>query len=153
MGIVKNMLSFSRNRSISNIVHAGMPQMNTTLEGWEVPLMLIRVIQNVIDGDLSTTEEVINFKGVWQPLKDEALELKPEGQRSWEWIWIHAQASELNLETGDKIIFQDKRYKVMQKKDYSLNSYVEYQLCRDYEETETIEENNEIVEDDNAETD
>ena len=134
-------------------MYTRMPQMAQTLVGWEVPLTLIRIIQDVIDGDLSTTKETISFKGVWQPLKDESLELKPEGQRSWEWIWIHAQASELNLETGDKVIFQDKRYKVMQKKDYSLNSYVEYQLCRDYEETETIEENNEIVEDNNAETD
>ena len=147
------MLNFSRNKTISSCIRSGMPQMDTTLVGWEVPLTLIRVVQDVIDGDLSTTEEVINFKGVWQPLKDEALELKPEGQRSWQWIWIHAQASELNLETGDKVIFQDKRYKVMQKKDYSLNSYVEYQLCRDYEETEIIEVDNEIVEDDNAETD
>ena len=75
--------------------------------------------------------------------KDEALELKPEGQRSWEWIWIHAKASQLNLETADKVIFLGKRYKVMQKKDYGLNSFVEYQLCRDYEETSVI------VEDDN----
>ena len=130
------MLNFSNNRSISSMLNNGMPQMNTTLQGWEVPLTLVRITQNVVDGDVEDTETVINFKGVWQPLKDEALELKPEGQRSWEWVWIHAQASQLNLETGDKVIFNNKHYKVMQKKDYSLNSYVEYQLCRDYEELE-----------------
>lgn len=132
------MLNFSRNRSISNIQKSGMPQMNTTLYGWEVPLTLERVTQDVIDGDLSTTTQTINFKGVWQPLRDEHLELKPEGQRSWEWIWIHAVASTLNLETADKVIFNNKRYKVVQKKDYGLNGFVEYQLCRDYEEVETI---------------
>lgn len=118
---------------------SGMPQMNTTLQGWEVPLTLVRITQDVIEGDVEYTETVINFKGVWQPLKDEALELKPEGQRSWEWIWIHAQASQLNLETADKVIFNNKRYKVMQKKDYSLNGYVEYQLCRDYGYLDTEE--------------
>ena len=127
------MLNFPRNKSIKTSLRSGMPQMDTTLNGWEVLLTLIKVIQDVQDGELVTTEKQINFKGVWQPLRDEQLELKPEGQRSWEWIWIHARASELNLETGDKVKFNNKRYKVVQKKDYSLNSFVEYHLCRDYE--------------------
>lgn len=132
------MLNFPRNRSISSLQKSGMPQMNTTLYGWEVPLTLERVIQDVIEGDLSTITQTINFKGVWQPLRNEQLELKPEGQRSWEWIWIHAVSSTLNLETADKVIFNNKRYKVVQKKDYGLNSFVEYELCRDYEDAETI---------------
>lgn len=127
-------LNFQKVKTLSGL--SGMPQMNNTLNGWEVPLTLVKVIQNVIEGDLVTTELKINFKGVWQPLKDEALELKPEGQRSWEWVWIHARASELNLETGDKVIFNNKRYKVTSKKDYTLNAFVEYQLCRDYVNTD-----------------
>lgn len=121
------------NKTISSCLRSGMPNMASTLNGWEVPLSLIKVIQNVSEGDLVTTEKEINFMGVWQPLRDEQLELKPEGQRSWEWIWIHAKASELNLETADKVIFNNKRYKVVDKKDYSLNGFVEYHLCRDYE--------------------
>lgn len=127
-------LNFQKVKTLSGL--SGMPQMNNTLNCWEVPLTLVKVIQNVVEGDLVTTELKINFKGVWQPLKDEALELKPEGQRSWEWVWIHARASELNLETGDKVIFNNKRYKVTSKKDYTLNAFVEYQLCRDYVNTD-----------------
>ena len=137
-------LNFSKNRTIANVVRSGMPQMDTTLQGWQVPLTLVKIVQNVIDGDLVVVEQLINFQCVWKPLKDEALELKPEGQRSWEWIWIHAVSSELNLETADKVIFRDKRYKVMQKKDYGLNSFVEYQLCRDYEEGEFISDTDNI---------
>lgn len=129
---------FNKNKSLSNMLKSGMPQMDTTLTGWEVPLILVKITQSIVEGDLVTTEKRIRFRGVWQPLKDEALELKPEGQRSWEWIWIHAKASELNLETADKVLFLGKRYKVMQKKDYGLNSFVEYQLCRDYEEGSII---------------
>lgn len=115
-----------------------MPDMAGTLTGWEVPLTLIRITQDVIEGELSTSETQISFMGVWQPLRNEQLELKPEGQRSWEWIWIHAKSSSLNLETGDKVIFQDRRYKIETKKDYGLNGFVEYELCRDYEEAEAI---------------
>ena len=133
---------FPRNKSINNMIKSGMPQMASTLSGWEVPLILIKIIQNVIDGDLVTSEQTIKFMGVWQPLRDEALELKPEGQRSWEWVWIHARSSELNLETGDKVLFKNRRYKVMQKKDYGLNAFVEYHLCRDYEENTISDEDN-----------
>jgi len=122
-------LNFQQNRTLS-----GMPNMANTLTGWEVPLTLIKVIQNVVEGDLVTTEQHINFMGVWQPLKMENLMSKPEGQRSWEWIWIHAKSGELNLQTADKVIFNNKRFKVMSVKDYSLNGFVEYELVRDYEE-------------------
>lgn len=107
--------------------------MDTTLTGWEIPLTLVRVVQGINEGELTTTEQTINFMGVWQPLSSERLELKPEGQRSWEWVWIHAKSSSLNLETADKVIFNNRRYKVMSKKDYGLNSFVEYELVRDYE--------------------
>ena len=122
-----------RNKSISTMYRSGMPNMANTLNGWEVPLTLVRIIQDIDEGDLVYTEERINFMGVWQPLRDEQLELKPEGQRSWEWIWVHAKAGELNLETADKVIFQNKIYKVETKKDYTLNGFVEYHLCRDFE--------------------
>lgn len=111
-----------------------MPNMSTTLNGWEAPLSLIRITQTVDNGDVETVEEHINFQGVWQPLKDEQLQFKPEGQRSWEWFWIHAKAGTLNLNTADKIIFNGDRYKVMDKKDYTLNGFVEYHVIRDYEQ-------------------
>lgn len=139
---VNFMLNFPKNRSIFSMHSTGMPQMATTLNGWEVPLELIRITQDVVEGDLQTTETKIQFKGVWQPLKMEQLELKPEGQRSWEWIWIHAKSSALDLKTADKVIFNNKRFKVMDKKDYGLNGFVEYELCRDYEETGTISDEN-----------
>ena len=110
-----------------------MPNMATTLNGWQAPLQLIRLTQTISDGDVIHSEQVINFQGVWQPLKDEQLQFKPEGQRSWSWFWIHAVAGTLNLNTADKIIFNGERYKVMEKKDYSLNGFVEYHVVRDYE--------------------
>lgn len=126
-------LNFNKMKTLN---FSGMPQMNTTLIGWEQALELVKVVQSVIEGDLSTQYINVQFKGVVQPLRDEQLSLLPEGQRSWEWIWIHAVAGSLNLETADKVIFQNKTYKVTSKKDYSLNGYVEYQLVRDYTESE-----------------
>lgn len=136
------MLNLPRNKTISGMIKSGMPQMDSTLTGWEIPLTLVKLTQSIVEGDLVTSENYITFQGVWQPLKSEELQLKPEGQRSWEWIWIHAKSSSLNLETADKVIFNNRRYKVMQKKDYGLNSFVEYELVRDYEEDNISDEDN-----------
>lgn len=136
------MLNLPRNKTISGLIKSGMPQMDSTLTGWEVPLTLIKLTQSIVDGDLVTSETRITFQGVWQPLKSEELQLKPEGQRSWEWVWIHARSSSLNLETADKVLFNNRKYKVMQKKDYGLNSFVEYQLVRDYEDGEISDNDN-----------
>lgn len=123
------MLNFSQNRSL----RGGLPQMTNTLNGWEVPLTLKRIKQSIIDGDSVKTEEIINFQGVFQPLRDDQLQFKPEGQRSWSWYWIHAKAGTLNLQTQDKIEFNNVKYKVMSVKDYSLYGYIEYQVILDYE--------------------
>ena len=123
-------LNFNKNRTLAS----GMPNMANTLNGWETPLTLVKITQSIVDGDVIKSETPINFMGVWQPLRDEQLQFKPEGQRSWSWYWIHAKAGTLNLQTQDKIIFQGKRYKVMSVKDYSLNGYIEYQVVLDYQE-------------------
>ena len=114
-------------------LYTGLPQMSNTLNGWEVPLTLTKITQKIVDGDSVDTEEKINFQGVFQPLREDQLQSKPEGQRSWSWYWIHAKAGTLNLHTQDKIIFDGTKYKVMAVKDYSLYGYIEYQVILDYE--------------------
>lgn len=136
------MLNFSRNKTLQSSIKSGMPQMAGTLNGWEVPLTLIKITQDVLDGDLVTTETPIQFMGVWQPLRSEDLQLLPEGQRSWENVWIHAKSGSLNLETADKVIFNNRRYKITQKKDYGLNGFVEYMLIRDFEDGTISDEDN-----------
>ena len=125
--------NFSRNQTIQSVMKSGMPQMGHVLDGWEVPLTLVKIIQDVVDGELLYNEIRFNFMGVWQPLRNEALQLKPEGQRSWEWIQLHVKSNtDLALETADKVIFRNELFKVIEKKDYTLNGYIEYQLCKDY---------------------
>lgn len=130
-------LNFQKTQNLKAM--SGMPQLDSALTGWEVPLTLVRVYQDIVEGDLVTTEEKISFLGVWQPLKDEDLQSMPEGWRSWSWYWIHAKAGTLNLNTADKIIFNGTRYKVMAVKDYSLNGFIEYQVILDFESAPTNE--------------
>ena len=123
-------LNFNKNRTLT----CGFPQVDEVLTGWETSLTLVKVTQSIDEGDRVTTETNITFQGVIQPLRTEQLMAKPENMRSWEWLWIHAKSGSLNLHTGDKIRFNNKLYKVMGVKDYSLNGYVEYEIVKDYQE-------------------
>ena len=130
-------LNFFSNGNVRTL-NSGFPQMAETLTGWEFPLTLQKIKQTIENGLVTKTFETINFLGVVQPLKDEQLQFLDIGEWSREWLWIHAKSSTLNLNTQDKIIFENKRYKVMNKKDYHLNGFIEYFICRDYEDTELI---------------
>lgn len=122
-------LGFNTNANLSNL-----PNMSNTLTSWLIPLTLEKITQSIVNGDVVQTTQKIDFKGIWQALKDEQLQFKEEGQRSWSWYWLHAQAGTLNLQTQDKIIFNDVRYKVMTVKDYSIYGYIEYEVIKDFED-------------------
>lgn len=120
-------LGFNTNANLSNL-----PQLNRPIECWQIPITLIRIKQSIVEGDKDETQEKIEFRGVVQPMRAEDLQFKPENLRSWRWLWIHALAGTLNLQTNDKIIFNNVRYKVMAVKDYSIYSYIEYELVEDF---------------------
>lgn len=125
-------LNFNKAKNLKAL--SGMPQMGMTLNGWEVPLTLVKVFQDIVEGDLVTTEQEISFMGVIQPFNAERLQSLPEGWRSWQWWWIHCKAGSLNLNTADKIIYNGRRYKIMAVKDYSANSFIEYEIILDYQD-------------------
>lgn len=111
----------------------GMPKMKMAIRGWTRPIILQRIDQSIIKGDTFINKTNISFTGTFQPLKTEEVQLKSEGQRSWDWFDIHSFSGDLNLKNNDRIEIDDVEYKVMGKKDYSLNGYIEYHIIRDYQ--------------------
>ncbi len=109
-----------------------MPKMRAAFGGWTIPIVLTVFIEDVVDGLVRDRERRVNFQGVVQPLSPKQIALKPEGQRAWEWLQIHALTSTKDLSPNDRIEYQGVAYKVMAVNDYSLNNYVEYHLVKDY---------------------
>lgn len=108
-----------------------MPDVSGALQDYFQP-MTFGVVSTSVQGFLAVQTKVsVSFQGVWQPLKERDLQLKPEGQRAWSWYWLHADPS-LNLEVDSVVTYLDVQYRVMAKKDYRLNGYVEYQLIEDW---------------------
>ena len=109
-----------------------LPQIEFAFNGWETDITLVKITRTIVDAQTVKTEEILEFKGVVQPLTPEALNLKPLESRSWEGLRIHTKIA-IELETNDQVIFNGKRYKVMFKNDYKLYNYFEYHLVEDYE--------------------
>lgn len=111
-----------------------MPQMTAVFAGWTNPITIKKVVQTVdADGFVINTETSFKRNGILQPLSPEALQTKPDGQRSWKWYQLHLQTKLFDFENNDIININDIDYKVMQVSDYTLNNYVEYHIIRDYE--------------------
>lgn len=112
---------------------SGMPQVSGVLAGWMKSITLQKRQQLTNDGLVSYVNTDITFSGTIQPLSARQIALKPEGQRAWEWLQIHAVAGTKNIADNDQIVYNGIIFKVMATKDYSLNGYIEYHLAREYQ--------------------
>lgn len=112
------------------------PIMGAAMAGWENPLQFIKIKDQIVDGVVVPTRTSVFFKGVVQPFSPRKLYLKPEGQRSWTWLQVHAAVSpgqKIALIPNDKIEWNGDLYKVMNQTDYSQNGYIEYEIVKDFQ--------------------
>ena len=115
-----------------NQIANGMPQVDEVLSGWQISFMAKLIKQVQIDGEFVDRSTLYKIYGVLQPLKNEELQAKPEGQRAWKWYWLHVQKQYPRLPDGYIVTINSEDYKVMASKDYTLNGYNEYHLLQDY---------------------
>lgn len=108
-----------------------VPDVGGGLLDWFQPMVFTRVVKTVTGFQVQETATPVNFRGVIQPFTDRQLLLKPEGQRSWTWLWLHADPV-LTLDTDEVVTYNGVQTRVMARKDYTLYGYVEYQLVQDY---------------------
>jgi hypothetical protein len=111
----------------------GMPQMSAAFSGWTVPMTWALITQTVVNGFPVDTETTYTIEGVFQPLSAEEIQLKPDAQWSWPWYMLHIVGKSQPFRTNDRIKFNGLVYKVMGKKDYSLNNYSQLDLVEDYQ--------------------
>ncbi len=117
-----------------NMIGSGLPNVSTALIGWEVNVTADYITQDYDENnDIINTHKKVNIKGVLQPLKPNEVNLKPEGQRNWNWNMLHVQAGNPALGIEQIIEINSIPYKVMAIKDYELYGYIEYHVIKDFE--------------------
>lgn len=99
------------------------------------PVRIGVVSTNIVNGYPEDITNWINTQAVKQPFNEEQLLIRPEGERSWQWYSIHS-LPDLQLNTGDKIIFNDMTFKVMARINAVEYGYLEYHVIEYYTDTE-----------------
>ena len=112
---------------------SSMPQLSAAFQGWQKQITLTKRKQVVRNGLVCYDDQLVKFMGIIQPLSPEAISLKPDGQRSFQWLQIHCQGNGLTLTTDDQIVYNGIQFKVMALLDYSLNGFIEYHCVKDYQ--------------------
>lgn len=110
----------------------GLPQVGAAITGWFRPMVFGVVVKTVEAFEVAEEITQTNFRGVWQPLTPEQIQIKPEGERSWPWYMVHSDPS-LILATDDIIIYETVRYRVKATSNYKEYGYNYYELVKDYQ--------------------
>lgn len=108
-----------------------LPDVNDAILDWFQAMTFGVVTKSTVGFQAVETQSQISFQGVWQPLTERQLQMKPEGERAWSWFWLHASPN-LILQVDDVVTYLGTQYRVMSNKDFRLYGYVEYHLVQDY---------------------
>ena len=111
----------------------GLPQVGDVLPSWFQTLTFTLVTKYLVDYEVQEVLVTITTQGVRQPMNAQQLSIKPEGQRGWKWETIHCLPN-VKLKLDDIIIFDNVKYRVMEKWDWSEYGYVQYEICQAYED-------------------
>lgn len=116
-----------------NNVNYNLPNMSDVIRPWFLNITLT-VVERILDGAdwVETETDVIKTKGVIQPPSPKELKLMPEGAWAWEWLTVHC-LPDVQLEVNQYIKYDDKLYKIMNKKDWCKYGYVKYTLLEAYQ--------------------
>lgn len=95
--------------------------------------MQFNIVSRAVEAFQAVEEmEVVNFRGVIGQMSGRALELKPEGQRSWSWAVVYSDLA-LQLNVDDVVKYLDQQYRVMWTDPVTkLNGYRVYHIAQDW---------------------
>jgi hypothetical protein len=110
-----------------------LPQMGSAVSAWMQPLKFTLVGKQIVDHIETENYVEKNTFGFRAPLKPQELAIKPEGQRAWRWEHVIALPSCV-LSVDDIIVFNDLRYRVMSKANYTEYGFLDYQICEEFDD-------------------
>lgn len=109
-----------------------LPNLSGAMQNWTQQITFTVITKSTVNFVVKEVETDYTCPAIVQPFTSKQLQMKPEGQRAWNWQRIHSDIG-LQLTTDDRVKFLGTKYRVMQKWDYSQYGYVEYDVVEDYD--------------------
>jgi hypothetical protein len=108
-----------------------VPDVGAALRAWFQKITLFKVTKQFIDFEVVESRIPFTTSGVIQPLSGTSLEMKPEGQRAWDWLELHCENG-LILTVDEVVEYRGRKYRIMNKKGYSAYGFTYYEMVNDY---------------------
>lgn len=131
------MISNGKDRPLSASFSSGLPDVASAVTQNLQPVKIRVIKKTQIAGYTQETFTEIKTMASRQPMRDEEIVIKPEGQRSWTWEKVHS-LPDLNLKLDDIFIWNDIRYRVMSRRNWAQYGYVEYEVVSDFNRTSRL---------------
>lgn len=129
------MIQIGRYTNLTN-TNSALPNMSNTITGWFLDISFEYIKRTMEGAEWVESEPItVNTKGVVRPPSEQDLKIMPEGSWAWEWLQIHCLA-DVVLQPNQYVIYDNKKYKVMSKKDYTKYGYIKYTLLEAYKAEE-----------------
>ncbi len=125
-----NTIANGANRPL-NTQAGTVPDVSGALKDWFQPMVFETVVKTTVGFQVVEAGTEINFMGVLQPMSPRQLALKPEGQRAWTWLTLHADPV-LTLKVDEVVTYLGRQTRVMSRKNYELYGFIEYTLAQDW---------------------
>ena len=106
-----------------------MPNVGSVLTGFAQTIEFAVVHKTVQDFEsIETDANIVTFLGTLQPIPGRKLLIKPEGQRSWRWWYLHTkQALDIDWVVQDTSN-QGHKYRVMSKANWNAQGFYKYEI-------------------------
>jgi len=115
------------------VIKGWFPNLNSAVMAWAQDTRIFVVGKR--QEDYKTYETYYEYKlKIFRVPSGQQLEMKKEGQRSWNNETIYTDNS-VDINVDDIIYFEDvksKRYRIMNKTDYTDFGFVKYEIMSDY---------------------
>ncbi len=103
------------------------PKMSEAFSGWVNSVTLRIVRKDQVDFEQQETlYNDLSFFGVIEPIPPRKLMIKPEGERSWNWLTLYTRQRLTNNDIIQDA--QNRQYRVMSTTDWRGSNYLEYEL-------------------------
>lgn len=121
----------SANKRLVGEASFPLPSMRSTLLGWFRPMTIGVVSVEIIEGRSRETTREVKTSGLIQAGSPEVLEIKSDGNRSWENATLHTFPA-FNVETNAIVNITGMTFRVVKKSDQSGYGFIRYELLQDF---------------------
>lgn len=108
-----------------------VPDVSAQMHALYQKLTLYKISKKFIDFEIVESRIPFTTSGVIQPLSGTKLEMKPEGQRSWDWQQLHCENG-LILKTDEIVEYKGRKYRIIQQNGYQAYGFTYYEMVNDY---------------------